>query len=100
MASIIKFGFTAIGETRTEVIDELDSQAALVLGSISGEPWLDIVDKVEKMAISPAALEGDPNAWIYRGEREVIFAGPTPLGPQKPQWRDGYKPQSGSNDDL
>lgn len=89
--SIIKFSFSAIGKTRAEVIDELDNFVAATMANLSGEPWIDVTDAVEKIAISQQV--GDPSAWIYQGRRESVFAGPTPLDGDGPIWRDGFRPQ-------
>ena len=92
--SVIKFSFVAIGETRQEVLDELDAKVALVLQHTAGEPWVSMQDEVKKLPIDPQSmLEGKPGTFVYRAEQEIVFAGPTPLGPQKPSWGDGFRPQ-------
>ncbi len=92
--SVIKFSFLATGKTRTEVLDELDSMVALVLANVTGEPWVDVEDEIEKIPINPNGLVNDPDSWAYSGKRTVLFAGPTLLADDRPKWRDGFRPQS------
>ena len=92
--SVIRFGFVCIGDTRASVLDELDNNVGMVLGSVTGEPWVNFTDKVELIPVNhEGMLQGAPGSYIYRGEREMIFAGPTLLG-DKPRFGDGFRPQS------
>jgi len=90
--AILRFTFSAIGETRESVLDELDSAVRVVMEQIGGEPWLTITDDVKKMQIGPGM---DPGAYAYIGAQEVVFAGPTVLGKDIEQFRDGFRPQGG-----
>ena len=93
--AILRFTFSAIGETRDAVIEELDSAVRTVMETIGGEPWLTVTDDVKKNQIAPGM---DPASFVYIGAQEVVFAGPTVLGRDVEQFRDGFRPQGGLPD--
>ena len=93
MAAVIKLSFDAIGPTRDDVDEHLDRLVANILTNEGGEPWIVIVDKIEKQIVDQQALiSNDPSGWIYYGTRTVIFTGPTVHG-QSERFHDGFRPQ-------
>ena len=92
MATLSKFAFAAFGLTMDEVVQKLDELTQEIITREGGEPWLVTVDEIKKQCIAPRALM-DPKSWLYTGEREVMFAGPTPLDTGEDMFRDGWKPQ-------
>ena len=98
MGSLLRFQYTAIGDSRDEVVEELERYERIILTESGGEPWVTVTDDVEKMGLSERHIL-DPGAWVYKGQRELIFAGPTRLGePPDVGFRDGFRPQS--TDDI
>lgn len=93
---VLKFGFTVMAKSRDEVLEELDLKVRELMASLSGEPWVTVVDDVRK--IMTGMNFADPDNFVYIANREVVFAGPTVLG-DSPSWRDGFRPQD-KNDDF
>jgi hypothetical protein len=90
--AILKFQFTALGETRQEALDEIDAAIRSVLENIGGEPWIKVTDDVKKIVIGGNIL--DPSSYAYLATQEVFFAGPTVLGQDvASMFRDGFRPQ-------
>ncbi|MEM3097520.1 MAG: hypothetical protein QXU32_02225 [Nitrososphaerales archaeon] len=90
--SVIRFGITVFGETREEVMDELEQHSRNILYSVGGEPWLLFEDHIERIPIVKSILNADQSKFVYVGKQEYVFTGPTPLG-DTPVWRDGFRPQ-------
>jgi hypothetical protein len=88
--SVLKFGFTVMGKSRDEAIEELDAKVREVMEQLTGEPWITVVDDIRKVHLGGLSLDSDN--FIYLATREVVFGGPTVLR-DHPVWRDGYRPQ-------
>ena len=95
--TLLRFGFTAVGETRQEVLDELDQIVASVISEAQGEPWVSVIDKVEKIILNKQAISTGTSGFVYQGEREVIFTGPTIIGTNDVHFQDGFRPQGGND---
>jgi len=89
--SILRFQFTALGETRDQALEELDAAVRASLTHVGGEPWMITQDEVQKIPVK--ADLNDPASYAYVARQEVLFVGPTVLG-DKPSFRDGFRPQS------
>lgn len=91
--SVLKFSFEVIGETRDDVLAELDNVCNEIILNQGGEPWVVVQDEVKKQAVSTQALLANDAAGIfYHGTRAVLFTGPTKLG-QGVDYHDGFRPQ-------
>jgi len=88
--AILKFSFSALGETRDAALEEIDGAVREALSHVGGEPWVTVTDEVKKVAVGSDIT--NPNNYAYVAIQEVFFAGPTVLG-DGPSWRDGFRPQ-------
>lgn len=95
--AVLKFGFTVMGKSRDEALEELDNQVRDIMTNMTGEPWITLVDDVRKIATGMDFT--NPDNFVYLANREVVFAGPNVLS-NHPSWRDGFRPQGGSDDVL
>ena len=90
--AILKFQYTALGESRQAALDELDAAIRSAMTSLGGEPWVTVSDDVKKILIGSNPT--DPTNYAYIAQQEVFFSGPTVLGKDLAQFRDGFRPQS------
>jgi len=95
--AILKFSFSAIGDTRQKVTDEIDGKVNAMLLEVGGEPWVVITDEIRKICVNPRDFD-DPRSFVYLAQQEVVFTGPSPLGKQIDPFRDGFRPQVGDED--
>jgi hypothetical protein len=91
-SSTIKFSYTVIGETREEVLEEIDKNVRETITAVTGEPWVVMSDTVKKV---PTGHEPTgPHGFFYVAEQEVVFGGPNLLAKDALRFRDGFRPQS------
>lgn len=99
-ASVLKFEYKVMGQTRDEVIDSLDEIVGQVILQEGGEPWVSVEEVYTKTMIDQElALSGDPRGFIWIGVRSVLFTGPTKLAGIEPTFRDGFRPQQDDDSD-
>jgi hypothetical protein len=93
--AILRFSFTALGDTRGAALDEIDAAIRSVMEDVGGEPWVTITDDVKKVLVGRDM--SDPAAYAYVATQEVLFSGPTVLGKDFARFRDGFRPQDPGN---
>lgn len=64
----------AMGTTREETLDALDTLAGEVKDLIGGMPWLTAIDAVSKIE-APGSVKDDQGN-CYTGTRRIVFVGP------------------------
>lgn len=94
-ASVLKFEYKVMGQTREECIEALEEIVAGTILKEGGEPWVTIQESYHKTLVEETlAFSGDPRGFVWVGVREVVFTGPTKLDTIDATFRDGFRPQS------
>ena len=98
--SILKFTVESLGETHDDAVTKLDEITNQIVLEQGGEPWVVLQDEVKKIVVNlEGHLKGVPSTAYYQGQRTLVFAGPTRIGPTL-RYHDGFRPQSEDDEPL
>ena len=73
------FEFNVVGNTREEVVDEMDRVSLDILQILGGAPWLTIDDDTTRIPKHQNQLK-DEEDFAYKGTRKVVYQGPMIVG--------------------